>query len=136
MARKPTESAKASRPLVALALQGGGSHGAFTWGVLDRLLQEPGLAIETVTGTSAGAMNAVVLASGLLRGGPEGARKALRDFWEAIGRMPGLGATLAPVAEGSDAGWHLDHSPAYILMDFVSRMFAPKDLNPLNIHPL
>jgi Ca2+:H+ antiporter len=82
---------------IALALQGGGAHGAFTRGVLDRLLQEPALDIIGVTGTSAGAMNAVVLADGLFRGGPEGARQRLRMFWEAIGAMPGFGSLLWPL---------------------------------------
>src|SRR6185437_13896980 len=76
--------AAASRPKqIALALQGGGSHGAFTWGVLDRLLEEPSLEIAAVSGTSAGAMNAYVLAHGL-RGGRAAARAALCDFWEAL----------------------------------------------------
>ena len=67
--------------LVDLALQGGGSHGAFTWGVLDRLLEETWLQIEGVSGTSAGAMNAAVLADGFAAGGAEGARKALETYW-------------------------------------------------------
>ena len=84
-------SAPAPRPRnVGVALQGGGSHGAFTWGALDRLLQEPAFAIDSVTGTSAGAMNAVVLADGLARGGAEEARKGLRLFWEAVASIPGL----------------------------------------------
>jgi NTE family protein len=69
---------------LALALQGGGMHGAFTWGVIDRLLEDGRLAIEGVSATSAGAMNAVVLANGLLRGGADGARQALQEFWLAI----------------------------------------------------
>src|SRR5581483_1412661 len=81
--QNPSESvaAKASaagRKIVNLALQGGGSHGAFTWGVLDRLLEESRLEFEGVTGTSAGAVNAVVLADGLAAGGREGAREALQ----------------------------------------------------------
>jgi NTE family protein len=87
---------KAPRRLL-LALQGGGSHGAYTWGVLDRLLEESEFEIEGVTGTSAGAMNAVVLAHGLLRGGASAARQELRKFWEAIGistiRRSTLGST-------------------------------------------
>ena len=79
---------------IALALQGGGSHGAFTWGVLDRLLEDSTLEIVGITGTSAGAMNAVVLADGLLRGGREGGRERLREFWEAVGKMPGFGTLL------------------------------------------
>jgi len=74
---------------VALALQGGGSHGAFTWGVLDRLLVEPSLEIVGISGTSAGAMNAGVLADGLRRGGASQARIALRDYWQDVGHLPG-----------------------------------------------
>ena len=72
--------------LVDLALQGGGAHGAFTWGVLDRLLEEKRLRIDGISGTSAGAMNAVVLADGYTDGGPEGARKALESFWSGVSR--------------------------------------------------
>ncbi len=81
---------------IGVALQGGNSHGAFTWRVLDRLLQEPAIDIDSVTGTSAGAMNAVALADGLARGGPEEARKSLRRFWEAVARIPGLATFFAP----------------------------------------
>jgi NTE family protein len=114
---------------ILLALQGGGSHGAFTWGVLDRLLEEADFEIEGITGTSAGAMNAVVLAHGLIRGGAGEARRALRDFWEAVGRIPGLG-TVSP------GSWHLDRSPVYIWFDLISRVLSPYQLNPLNFHPL
>jgi NTE family protein len=75
---------------VAVALQGGGSHGAFTWGVLDRLLEEATIEIIGATGASAGAINAVILADGVVRGGPDGARRALRQFWELIGEMPSM----------------------------------------------
>src|SRR6201998_1457477 len=70
--------------LVDLGLQGGGSHGAFTWGVLDRLLEEPWLGIDGISGTSAGAMNAAVLAGGYAKGGPAGAREALEKFWRRV----------------------------------------------------
>src|SRR5690348_16899037 len=83
------KGAASGRRQVALALQGGGSHGAFTWGVLDRLLEEPSVEIVAVSGTSAGAMNAGVLAHGL-RGGTAAAREALRGFWESLGRTPGF----------------------------------------------
>jgi NTE family protein len=79
---------KTGAKLVNLALQGGGSHGAFTWGVLDRLLEEKGLAFEGITGTSAGAVNAVVLAGGLAAGGPQGAREALTAYWRYPGCHP------------------------------------------------
>ena len=94
---KAHSESTAGRHKVALALQGGGSHGAFTWGVLDRLLEEATLDIIGVTGTSAGAMNAVALADGLVRGGPEQARRELRHFWEAVGKMPGFGSLLGPM---------------------------------------
>jgi len=81
----PAKAANARDPvLVDLALQGGGSHGAFTWGVLDRLLEEPWLEIDGISGTSAGAMNAAVLADGYVKGGPSGAREALEKFWRRV----------------------------------------------------
>ena len=83
MAVKSGERASAQKP-IALALQGGGAHGAFGWGVLDRLLEDDRLEIEGVSATSAGAINAAVLAYGLLKGGPENARQALHDFWHAV----------------------------------------------------
>ena len=70
---------------INLALQGGGAHGAFSWGVLDRLLEDDGVDIEGISGTSAGAINAAVLASGLLEGGRQGARDALTGFWRRLG---------------------------------------------------
>ena len=73
--------------VVNLALQGGGSHGAFTWGVLDRLLEEEALQFEGITGTSAGAVNAVVLADGFAAGGREGAREALRIYWRKVSAL-------------------------------------------------
>ncbi|HEX8828237.1 MAG TPA: patatin-like phospholipase family protein, partial [Xanthobacteraceae bacterium] len=76
--------------LIDLALQGGGSHGAFTWGVLDRLLEEPWLRITGISGTSAGAMNAAVLAHGWTKGGAEGARSALEHYWQRISRAAAL----------------------------------------------
>src|SRR5450432_3832196 len=86
---------------VAVALQGGGSHGAFTWGVLDRLLQEPDFEIVGISGTSAGAMNAGILADGLRRGGAAEARNALERYWEDVGGMPGY-ASIMPPASGAN----------------------------------
>src|SRR5215510_14926133 len=82
---------------INLALQGGGAHGAFTWGVLDHLLGDGRFAIEGISGTSAGALNAVMLADGLARGGPEEARKRLAEFWQAAsvdGKLPQLQRTV------------------------------------------
>ncbi len=118
---------------VNLALQGGGSHGAFTWGVLDRLLEEESLEIVGISGTSAGAMNAIALADGLSRGGPKAGRAALSAMWEAVGRMPGLAALCNPLGFG---GFSLDSSPVYLFFDLMSRVWSPYQLNPLNYHPV
>src|SRR5438309_2928559 len=82
------------RKHINLALQGGGSHGAFTWGVLDRLLEDPRIALEGVSATSSGAMNAAVLADGLTLGGPDGAREALDRFWRHLAQPTTLWAPL------------------------------------------
>ncbi|HTP85038.1 MAG TPA: patatin-like phospholipase family protein, partial [Alphaproteobacteria bacterium] len=113
------------RRKIALALQGGGSHGAFTWGVLDRLLEDPTLEIVGITGTSAGAMNAVTLADGLLRGGPEGGRQRLREFWEAIAKMPGFGTPLWLMSGEVQSHVHLEQTPAYLAWVAVSRNLSP-----------
>jgi NTE family protein len=121
---------------VDLALQGGGAHGAFTWGVLDRLLEEPHLKIDGISGTSAGAMNAAVLADGYTDGGPAGAREALAIFWESVSRA----ARFSPFRRGPLdillGRWTLDQSPMFITMDMMSRLFSPYDLNPLGTNPL
>ncbi|MET3354854.1 patatin-like phospholipase family protein [Xanthobacter autotrophicus] len=121
---------------VSLALQGGGAHGAFTWGVLDRLLQDERLVVSGITGTSAGAMNAVVLASGLAKGDPEEARHALTQFWRDVsrdGRMSPLQRTAFDRLMGN---WSLARNPAYLAFEVASRFFSPYDFNPLNINPL
>ncbi len=122
--------------LVDLALQGGGSHGAFTWGVLDRLLEEPWLKIDGISGTSAGAMNAAVLASGYTKGGPGEARKALEDFWRRVSD----GALLSPFKRTPLdmllGRWTMDTSPAFIAFDMAARLFSPYDLNPAGLNPL
>ncbi len=119
------------RKTVTLALQGGGSHGAFTWGVLDRLLEEERVELEGISGTSAGAMNAVVLADGMEAGGREGARAALARFWRAVSERgsfgPYRGAGLGPWG-----GW----SPWGVWFDWVSQFLSPYQLNPANVNPL
>jgi NTE family protein len=126
----------AENKVANLALQGGGTHGAFTCGVLERLLEEPRLELEGVSATSAGAMNAVVLAHGLTTGGRQGAIRALADFWE---RVAGLAkqSFLQPSwydrISGNDG---LDYSPSYVLLDMLSRMFSPYQINPSNYNPL
>lgn len=119
-----------------MALQGGGAHGAFTWGVLDRLLTDPELEFIGVTGTSAGAMNAIMLADGLLRGGPEEARSRLRTFWEEIGNMTGFGTFLPPLSGDQAAKLMLEHTPLYASWEGLSHFLSPYDLNPFDWHPL
>lgn len=122
--------------IIDLALQGGGAHGAFTWGVLDRLLEEPKLRIEGISGTSAGAMCAVVLADGYTKGGPDEARNSLELFWKTISevaRFSPLQRSFLDVVLGQ---WSLDYSPFFITMDIFSRLFSPYDIDPLGANPL
>jgi NTE family protein len=122
--------------LVDLALQGGGAHGAFTWGVLDRLLEEPWLRIDGMSGTSAGAMNAAVLADGHAAGGADGARAALEGFWRRVSRAALLSPLQRTPLDVLLGRWTLDHSPAFVAMDLASRLFSPYDLNPGGSNPL
>src|SRR5271166_2234644 len=121
---------------IKLALQGGGSHGAFTWGVLDQLLEDERLYIEAVSGTSAGAMNAVALADGMARGGPAEARKCLERFWSATSAAAQYSPIRRSIFYKFIGNWSLDTSPAYIFMDHLSRIFSPYDTNPMNFNPL
>jgi len=116
------------RRKIALALQGGGSHGAFTWGVLDRILDDPTIEIIGVTGTSAGAMNAAALVGGLLRGGAKQARVELRRYWEAVGAMPGFGSFFSQMSGAAAAMTPLESIPAYV--ELMSRNLSPYDLPP------
>jgi NTE family protein len=124
------------RKRINLALQGGGAHGAFTWGVLDQLLTDGRLTIEGISGTSGGALNAVILADGLARGGPQDARKHLADFWRAAsfgGNLPDLQRgvverlfSFVPRPSAAVPPW----------LGAFSQLWSPYDLNPLNINPL
>jgi NTE family protein len=121
---------------IELALQGGGAHGAFTWGVLDRLLADDRVLIDGICGTSAGAMSAVVLAEGLDKGGKEGARQALEAFWRAVSRISRFSPVQRTPLDKLIGRWTLDTSPGYIMLDLLSRLFSPYDFNPLNLNPL
>jgi NTE family protein len=122
--------------LVDLALQGGGAHGAFTWGVLDRFLEEPWLEIDGISGTSAGAMNAAVLIHGHQMGGRAGARAALETFWRRVSDA----ARFSPFRRGPLdvmlGRWTLDSSPIYVAMDLMSRLVSPYTINPMGKNPL
>lgn len=125
------------RKTVNLALQGGGAHGAFTWGVLDALLEDDRIDFEAISGTSAGAMNAVVMTAGFEAGGVDGARLALDRFWRGVsfeGRINGPRTTLV---EAWFSAWRLPRTlPRLPVFDLLSRVASPYDLNPLNINPL
>jgi NTE family protein len=130
-----TGTTPATRP-INVALQGGGSHGAFSWGVLDRLLEDGRLDIAALSGTSAGAMNAVALADGYMRDGREGARQALDRFWRAValkGRFSPVRRTPWDMVWGN---WSVENSPGYLWFDAMSRLFSPYVANPLNQNPL
>jgi len=122
--------------MINLALQGGGAHGAFSWGVLDRLLEHGGVGIEAITGASAGAMNAVALADGLACGDHEVARAKLRTFWESVCDAARTSPIQRTPFDMAISNWSLDHSPAYVWFDIVSRIVSPYALNPLNLNPL
>ena len=119
---------------VNLALQGGGSHGAYTWGVLDRFLEEESLSIEGISGTSAGAINAVVMMDGYIKGGRSAAKKALADFWLRMSELSNPLPTM--MYENLYNGWNLDTSPFYIYFDMMTRVFSPYQMNMFNINPL
>jgi NTE family protein len=122
--------------LINLALQGGGAHGAFSWGVLDKLLEDRRLDIEAITGASAGAMNAVALAAGMVDGDREEARETLRKFWDGVLRNAGHSPRKRSPIEAMFAPWMLDTSPAYLMFDLLTRVASPYDFNPLNLNPL
>ncbi len=122
--------------LVDLALQGGGSHGAFTWGVLDRLLEETWLEIDAISGTSAGAMNAAVLIDGWTEGGRAGARAALDAYWERVAKAAVHSPLQRTLFDRMAGRWTLNSSPVFIGFDLLSRLFSPYDLNPFGLNPL
>ena len=121
---------------INLALQGGGAHGAFTWGVLDRILEDDRLHIDGVSGTSAGAMNGAVLVSGHIAGGNAGARKALDRFWESVSALGVLSPIHATWYDRATGNWDLDNSAAAVWLDALSRVVSPYQTNPLNLSPL
>jgi NTE family protein len=140
--RKPKPVAAAGRnrknvKTINLALQGGGSHGAFTWGVLDRLLEEERLDIEGISGTSAGAMNAAILAQGFVtRGGRQGAREELEIFWRRISDLARFSPVHRSAFDRVLGNWNIDGSPGAMWLDLVERVFSPYQLNPMNLNPL
>lgn len=131
--RNRTKTESATKP-INIALQGGGAHGAFAWGVLDKILEDGRLAIDGICGTSAGAMNGVVYAYGKMTGDRDGARQALHDFWQDISKT---GQALAPVHGPFDQfiGRQVQQA-AFSAFETMSRVFSPYQFNPLNFNPL
>jgi NTE family protein len=144
-ARVGKATAPEGRPRVNLALQGGGSHGAFTWGVLDRLLEADGLDFGGISGTSAGALNGAVLLTGYVQGHHAGgeaaarpaAQKALREFWRDVSRHGPLFSPLSIQSNGLlKTEFNFDQFPAYQWLNVFMRSFSPYEFNPLNLNPL
>jgi NTE family protein len=131
----PAAEPAAGRKVVNLALQGGGSHGAFTWGVLDRLLQESRLEFEGITGTSAGAVNAVVLVDGLAAGGREGAREALRAYWQKMSALSASSPLAPSFIDKANPAYGLEHSLGFIFLEPMTYFASPYQLNPFDINP-
>jgi NTE family protein len=124
-----------SRKTVNLALQGVGSHGAFTWGVLDRLLEDERICFDGISATSAGAVNAVVLACGLAAGGREQAKKALGTYWRRLSEMTSTGIFQPSVLDQMSGNFGLDLSPGFMFVDALSHFFSPYELNPIKYNP-
>jgi NTE family protein len=126
----------AGQKMVNLALQGGGSHGAFTWGVIDRLLEDERIGFEGITATSAGGVNAVLIADGLAAGGRQGARDLLKVFWKKMSEMTSKSIIAPSFFDQMNPKFGLEHSPGYVMTDMISRFLSPYQLNPLDMNPM
>jgi len=122
--------------LIEIALQGGGAHGAFSWGVLDRLLDDERIEIAGVSGTSAGAMNATALVQGLATGGRQAAQKLLRDFWSRVSAAARFSPLQRSFFDRLMGRWSLDLSPTFIASQHLQRTASPYQFNPMRINPL
>lgn len=135
--KKRAEQGSNGEPLlIDLALQGGGSHGAFTWGVLDRLLEEDWMTIEGISGTSAGAMNAAVLAAGMASGGRETAREMLGAFWRKTAEAARFSPFQRSPLDHMTGNWSLDRSPAFIATELMARIVSPYTFGGAGANPL
>jgi NTE family protein len=122
--------------MVNLALQGGGAHGAFTWGVLDRLLDDERISFEGICATSAGAMNAAVMAYGLTIGGREGAKRLLAEYWRRVSETARWGPFQPSLFDRFAQRHSIEQSPAYMFFDMMTRLLSPYQFNPFNYNPL
>jgi NTE family protein len=142
--RLPSQVAKSARRRpshsgvkhISLALQGGGSHGAFAWGVMHRLISEPRLYIDGLSGTSAGAMNAVVFADGFIKGSRQGAINGLAEFWGQVAERCTVPRSPFPSIFGGANPWQVDSEPSFMMLDFMTRIWSPSQLNPSNANAL
>lgn len=121
---------------ISLALQGGGAHGAFTWGALDRLLADERIEFEAISGASAGAVNAVVVADGLARGGRKLARERLEAFWQAVSQALSRSAFGGGLWQNFMPPWLQDANPAATAVKMFTQLTSPYVLNPLDYNPL
>jgi NTE family protein len=136
---EPTHAPAGGRadPLpIDLALQGGGAHGAFTWGVAERLFEEPSLRVESITGASAGSMNAAVIAYGHALDGAAGVKAALERFWRSVSNAALFSPVQRTPFDRAIDNWSLDRSPGFWFFDIFSRMLSPYELNRANVNPL
>ncbi|MBN9280279.1 MAG: patatin-like phospholipase family protein [Hyphomicrobium sp.] len=133
--RRSRTQAQQITKLVNVGLQGGGAHGAFVWGVLDYLLEDGRLDLCGISGASAGAVNAVVVAHGVSTGGREGGRAALADFWRKVGE-PSSYIGPHPFQLPLPLSYFSEVTPAFVIFDLLTRCWSPYQLNPLNINPL
>ena len=124
------------RKRINLALQGGGAHGAFTWGVLATLMESDQVSVDAVTGTSAGAMNAAVMITGYMHAGEAGAARALEAFWSDVAEAARYSPFQRTLVDRLFGRWSLDTSPAYLAYDIASRIISPAFANPLSLNPL
>lgn len=129
---------KTKRKRINLGLQGGGSHAAIAWGVLDYLLEDGRLDIEGISATGSGSMNAIVLADGMLHQDRDHARQALHDFWTQISnaQKPFQLQSLFNIPWLNTDKYSPAHSPAYLYFDFMTHIFSPYQFNPFNMNPL
>lgn len=121
---------------VNIALQGGGAHGAFTWGVLDKFFEDDRIWIDCISGTSAGAMNTVAASHGMYDGGAVGAREKLHEFWREVSDAARMSPLQRPPWARMMGDWSLESSPGFLALSLMQRLASPYDLNPLDIDPL
>jgi NTE family protein len=133
---RPVATHGSATKTLNLALQGGGAHGAFTWGVLDRLLEEPRLDFEGVVATSAGAMNAAIMTYGLVEGGRKGGQRALANFWRRVSHAAAFSPIQPTLLDHLTGNRALENSPPFVFFDLVTRLMSPYQFNPLDINPL